>query len=60
MNDESPEILTLAEAAEYLRCHPGTVRRLINAVRGIPSFRLGSAIRIKRADLDEWIRKQSR
>ena len=47
---ESP-FLTVAETAAYLRVDPQTVRRWC-AEGVIPHSRIGSVIRIARADLD--------
>jgi len=48
------DVLTLAEAAELLRCHPVTVKRM--AAKGsIPARKLGSLWRFSRQRLIEWI-----
>jgi excisionase family DNA binding protein len=48
------DVLTLNEAAELLRCHPVTVKRL--AFKGsIPARKLGSLWRFSRQRLMEWI-----
>ncbi len=48
------EIMTLADVAAYLRCHPSSIYRLLK--RGeIPAFRIGSDWRFRRADIDRWI-----
>jgi excisionase family DNA binding protein len=48
------EVMTLKEAADYLKCHYTTVYRLVRQ-RGLPVFRLGSDFRVLRGDLDKWI-----
>jgi len=44
-------ILDVAEAAEYLRIHPVTVRRLVQ--RGeLPAAKVGDMLRIREEDLE--------
>lgn len=53
-----PELLTVAEAAEVLRVHPNTVKRLGD--RGeLPFFRVvrRGDRRIRRSDLEAYIRR---
>ncbi|MDR2441654.1 MAG: helix-turn-helix domain-containing protein [Planctomycetaceae bacterium] len=52
---EYPEILTVDEAAEYLKVSPGMIRKLVNEER-IAYFRIGSRIRILRDDLVKSLR----
>ena len=50
-----PEVLTLAEAAAYLRV-PGTeVVRMVGP-RGLPGRLIGSAWRFSKTALDQWLR----
>lgn len=53
------EILTVDEAAEILKLHPGTLYSWIRLGKGPIHFKMGSgekpSIRIKRDDLDLWI-----
>lgn len=53
------EIMTIKQAAEYLKVSIPTVRTLI-ANKEIPYFQRGQVIRINRNDLKAWIRKNSR
>jgi excisionase family DNA binding protein len=54
MIDLNTDVLTLDEAAELLRCHPVTVKRL--AIRGaIPAKKLGSLWRFSHQRLLEWL-----
>ena len=46
-------ILTLKEVADYLRVHPSTVYRLVNASE-IPSFKIGSNWRFSLDSIDRW------
>lgn len=51
---QSSDVLTLDEAAELLRCHPITVKRL--ALKGtIPAKKLGSLWRFSRQRLMDWL-----
>ena len=52
------EILTLKEVAEYLKVTERTIYRLAGAKK-IPAFKVGGTWRFSRADIDEWIRRQS-
>ena len=52
------DILTLRQLAEYLRCHPGSLYRLIKD-GGVPYFRLGGVYRFERSTIDNWIRKKT-
>jgi len=48
------EILTLREAAAFLRCHPDTVKRRARAGE-LPASKIGRAWRFRRAELDAWL-----
>jgi excisionase family DNA binding protein len=53
-----PELLTVGEVAQLLRCSEETVRRRIRE-GSLPAYHLGapgSAIRIPRAELLRWLR----
>jgi excisionase family DNA binding protein len=54
---DSSEIMNLRDLADYLKCHPGTVYRLLKGGE-IPAFRLGSDWRFSRADIDRWIARR--
>lgn len=49
------EIMTIKEAAEYLKVSVPTIRNMI-AAREIPFFQRGQIIRLNRLDLKEWLR----
>ena len=52
----NPEFLTVAEAAEFLRVSPGTLRNWRAAYTGPLWFRVGpSGIRYKRTDLQDYV-----
>jgi len=52
------DILTLRQLAEYLKCHPGSLYRLIKD-GGVPYFRLGGVYRFQRSTIDNWIKKKT-
>ena len=53
---EQSDVLTLEEAASFLRCHPKTLRLV--AIRGkIPSRRVGSLWRFSRIVLESWMQQ---
>ena len=51
-------ILTIKQVAEYLKVTERTIYRLA-AAKKIPAFKVGGTWRFSRADIDNWIRKQS-
>lgn len=53
---ESP-LLTVKEAAEYLRCHQNTIYVLVRA-HEFPAIKVGCSWRIVRKELDDWIQRQ--
>ena len=55
-----PEVLTPAEAAEYLRYPVETLRAWRYRGTGPQYFRAGNHVRYRRAALDQWIAKQER
>lgn len=52
--DVENEIMTIREAAEYLKVSVPTVRNMI-ACKEIPFFQRGQVIRLNRRDLKNWI-----
>ena len=52
------EILTLSEVAEYLKVAERTIYRLAGA-RKLPAFKVGGSWRFAKADIDEWIKRQT-
>ena len=55
---EFPQIMTIADVAEYLGLHELTVRRLARE-GAIPALKLGRQWRIKRDLLEKWIENRS-
>jgi len=49
------DVWTLEQAAEYLKCHPVTLKRRASILH-IPHRRLGSLWRFYRPSLEAWIR----
>lgn len=49
------EIMTIREAAEYLKVSVPTIRNMI-ASKEIPFFQRGQVIRLNRRDVKEWLR----
>ncbi len=56
--EDYPQILTIAQVAEYLGLHELTVRRLARE-GAIPALKLGRQWRVKRDLLDKWIENRS-
>ena len=52
---EWPEVLTLAEAAAYLRVPEAEVVRMVGP-RGLPGRLIGSEWRFSKTALDQWLR----
>lgn len=50
-----PEVLTLAEAADYLRVAEAEVVRMVGP-RGLPGRLIGSEWRFSKTALDQWLR----
>ena len=52
------DMMTVKEAARWLRVHEDTVRR--NLKRGLlPGRRIGRLWRMRRADVEDWMRGQA-
>ena len=47
-------VLTLEEAAEFLKVHPSTIYRLVKN-RNLPAFKVGSDWRFNLESLNRWI-----
>jgi excisionase family DNA binding protein len=62
MNDLSrsiePAAVTIVDAGRYLGVSADTVRRLVRS-GALPHARIGNSIRIRRADLDNYLEAQT-
>jgi excisionase family DNA binding protein len=56
-NLKTDEIMTPASLARYLRCHKGTIYRLLKNKK-IPAFRIGSDWRFSLSAIDEWVARR--
>jgi excisionase family DNA binding protein len=54
--NENPEIMTVSMLADYLRCHPSTIYRLLRQKR-LPGFKIGSDWRFKKSVIDQWLKE---
>lgn len=52
------EIMTIKELAEYLKIAEKTAYRFASEGK-IPGFKVGSAWRFKKEEIDAWIKRQS-
>lgn len=52
-------LMTIKDAAEYMRVSYAHTRRLVSE-RDLPSIKIGSATRIDKAALDEWLVSKTR
>jgi PTS system nitrogen regulatory IIA component len=53
------EVLTLEEVAGYLRLSKKTVYKMVRTGE-LPAFKAGTHWRLKRPELEEWIRRRTR
>jgi excisionase family DNA binding protein len=51
------EILTVRELAEYLKIAEKTAYRFASEGK-VPAFKVGSAWRFRKAEIDRWIKEQ--
>jgi excisionase family DNA binding protein len=58
LSQAASAIMTIVEVAEYLKVTERTIYRLAGA-KQIPAFKVGGSWRFFKADLYEWIKKQS-
>jgi len=54
-DDAAPEIMTLEEVAEFLRLSRA---ELGDVVDELPAFEIAGRLRVRRASLDEWLRRR--
>ena len=55
---EESGILTIKDVAGYLKVNERTIYRLA-AAKKLPAFKVGTAWRFKKADIEAWIESQS-
>jgi excisionase family DNA binding protein len=53
-DQNGPALLTLSEAAAYLRVHRRTMTRLLQE-RQVPGVKIGRQWRVRKADLDAYL-----
>ena len=53
------EVLTLDEVAAYLRLSKKTIYRMVRST-DLPAFKAATSWRVRRADLEGWIVRQTR
>lgn len=58
MKKPESDILTIIEVAEYLKVAERTIYRLA-AAKKIPAFKVGGTWRFSRAEIDQWIKRQT-
>ena len=58
MTKPASDIMTITEVAEYLKVAERTLYRLA-AAKKIPAFKVGGTWRFPRADIDQWIKRQT-
>jgi excisionase family DNA binding protein len=51
------EIITVRELAEYLKIAEKTAYRFVSEGK-VPGFKVGSAWRFRKAEVDRWIKEQ--
>jgi len=56
---EFPEVMTIAQLADYLQLHKQVVYRHVKNSR-IPASRIGSTLRFKKSVIDAWLEESAR
>ena len=54
------QVMTAAEVADHLAIGRTSVYALLNRADGPPVLRIGSQLRVRRADLDAWLDRKVR
>ena len=55
---ESPEVMNIRQASQYLGVSPDTLYKYVSEDR-IPAFKLGNRWKFKRSILDSWMERKS-
>ena len=58
-DNPKPELLTIRELCELLRCSEATVRRLL-AVKQLPAFKVGHVWRFRQSQVNEWMEREGK
>lgn len=53
----SSRLLNIREAATYIGCAPGTLRKWVSQ-KSVPFIKVGRLVRFREADLDTWLDSQ--
>ncbi len=56
VEDLWPAFMSVETAARYTDLSPSMIRKLLH--QGLPSIRIGRAVRIRMQDLDAWLTRQ--
>ena len=52
------DIMTVKELADYLKIAEKTAYRFASEGK-VPGFKVGSALRFRKSEIDEWMKRQS-
>ena len=55
---DSPEVMNIRQASEYLGVSPDTLYKYVSEER-IPAFKLGNRWKFKKTILDSWMERKS-
>ncbi len=55
---DSPEVMNIRQASDYLGVSPDTLYKYVSEER-IPAFKLGNRWKFKKTILDAWMERQS-
>lgn len=55
---ESPEVMNIRQASEYLGVSPDTLYKYVSEEK-IPAFKLGNRWKFKKTILDSWMERKS-
>jgi len=55
---DSPEVMNIRQASNYLGVSPDTLYKYVNEQK-IPAFKLGNRWRFKKSRLDQWMEEKS-
>lgn len=58
LSDPAPEVMTVEEAAAYLRLATATLYQKVSE-RSIPFTKIRNVLRFRKSDLDEWLQQNT-